>query len=249
MTTERPTLTRLLAGSGLPRQHRLRRHPASGSALRYLAGFHSRLTRVVIKAINQPGRPEFRVKVVGMLETASLLTECPMQRGVPVLQSGEVVEVRLFSVRDLVIFQCEMLSASTYPAPYLHLSWPQELCVIQVRSSARVQIDKTATFGLKFDNEVIPVPGHIVDLSTHGAAFLCDALGAVVGDEGHLVLVLEVDDKIPPVYVHPRCLVRSIRDPLHEGGCLQYGLEFVDISTHDALAIRAFLGAHEGRVE
>jgi hypothetical protein len=228
------------------RLHRLRRHAAQGSALRYLAGFHSRLTRVVIKAVTQAGRPEFRVQVVGMLEKVSLLTECPMVRGVPALITGEVVEVRLFSVRDLVLFQCEMMSASTYPAPYLHLSWPQELCVLQVRSSARVQIDKPATFGLRVGQEVIPVPGTIIDLSTHGAAFLCDALGAVAGDTGDLVLVLEVDNKLPPVYVHPRCVVRNVREPLHEGGCLQYGLEFVDLLMHDALAIRAYLGMREG---
>lgn len=227
------------------RTHRLRRHPAEGSALRYLSGFQSRLTRVVLKALNQPGRPEYRVKVAGMLERVSLLTECPMQRGAPALSPGELIEVRLFSLRDLVVFQCEMLTACTYPAPYLHLSWPAELCVLQVRSSARVQIDKPATFGLQVDHEVIPVSGHIIDLSTQGAAFLCDALGAVVGDEGELVLVLEVDSKLPPVYVHPKAVVRSVREPLHEGGCLQYGLEFLDIDMHDALAIRAFLGLRE----
>ena len=72
------------------------------------------------------------------------------------------------------------------------------------------------------------------------------ALGAVVGDSGELVLVLDIDSKLPPVYVHPRAVVRSVREPLHEGGCMQYGLEFLDISMHDALAIRAFLGLREG---
>jgi hypothetical protein len=37
-----------------------------------------------------------------------------------------------------------------------------------------------------------------------------------------------------------------VREPLHDGGCLQYGLEFVDIGMHDALAIRAYLGLREG---
>ena len=227
------------------RGHRLRRHPASGAALRYLAGFHSRVNRVVIKATEQPGRPEYRVQAIGMLEGVSLLTECPLVRGAPPFRAAEPVEVRLFSLRDLVVFQSEMLTASTYPGPYLHLAWPHELCVIQVRASARIQLDKPATFGLRVDQEVIPVAGHIIDLSTDGAAFLCDALGAVVGDEGELVLVLEIDPRLAPVYVHPRAVVRSMREPLHPGGCLQYGLEFVDISPQDAMAIRAFLGALE----
>jgi len=228
------------------RVHRLRRHAAEGAALRYLAGFQSRLNKVVLKALNQPGRPEYRVQVVGMLEGVSLLTECPLSRGVPALSSGELIEVRLFSVRDLVVFQCEMMTASTYPAPYLHLSWPLELCVLQVRSSARVQIDKPATLGLRVDDQLIPVTGNIIDLSPQGAAFLCDALGAVVGDVGELVLVLEIDSKLAPVYVHPKAVVRSVREPLHAGGCMQYGLEFIDIDMHDALAIRAYLGLREG---
>lgn len=229
-----------------PRVHRLRRHAAEGPALRYLAGFQSRLNKVVLKALNQAGRPEYRVQVVGMLEGISLLTECPLVRGVPAISSGEPIEVRLFSVRDLVVFQCELMTASTYPAPYLHLSWPQELCVLQVRASARVQIDKPATLGLQVDHQLIPVTGNIIDLSTQGAAFLCDALGAVVGDVGELVLVLEVDATLPPVYVHPKAVVRSVREPLHEGGCMQYGLEFIDIDMHDALAIRAYLGLRDG---
>ena len=227
------------------RLHRLRRHAAEGSALRFLSGFQSRLTRVVLKAVQQPNRPEYRVPVVGMLEQVSLLTACPLVRGAPALSPGEVIEVRLFAVRDLVIFQCEMLAASTYPAPYLHLSWPQELCVLRVRSSARVQLDKPATFGLQVGDEVIAIAGNLVDLSTQGAAFLCDSHAAVPGDQGELVLVLEVDHKLPPVYVHPRCVVRSVREPLHPGGCQQYGLEFTDIVMHDALAIRAFLGGRE----
>ena len=244
MPTERNPLREAQASP--PRKtHRLRRHPAVGQGLRYLAGFHNRHTQVVLKAVNQPGRPEYRVGVVGMLEQVSLIVECPMIRGIPALGTGEALEVRLFAVRDLVLFQCEMLTASTYPGPYLHLSWPQELCVLQVRSSARVTLDKPATFGLQVDRQLIPVPGHIIDLSTEGAAFLCDALGAVVGDQGELVLVLEVDGKLPPVFVHPRVVVRSVREPLHAGGCLQYGLEFLDLALDEALAIRAFLGLRE----
>ena len=246
-----PRTTRPPSDSGEEQSARrlrpLRRHAAKGSALRYLAGFHSRLTRVVLKAITRPGRPEHRVPVVGMLDGHSLLTQCPMQDGVPALRCGEVVEVRLFSVRDLVIFQTEVLAHSTYPAPYLHLAWPSELCVVQVRTSARTQIDKPATFGLKYGDQVLPVAGALVDLSISGAAFLCDSLGAMLGDEGELVLVLEVDARMPPIYVHPRCVVRSVRAPLHPGGCLQYGLEFIDISMHDTLAIRAYLGALQGQ--
>ncbi|MDE3011590.1 MAG: PilZ domain-containing protein [Pseudomonadota bacterium] len=245
MTTERdPAFEPELATP--QRAHRLRRHAAQGTALRYLGGFRNHQTRVVLKALEQPGRPEFRVSTVGMLEPLSLLTECPLTRGVPAVTAGEPLEVRLFALRDLVLFQSEMLSASTYPAPYLHLAWPQELCVIQVRASARVQIDKPATFALELDGKVVPLSGHLIDLSTRGAAFLCDALGALVGDSGELVLVLEVDAGLPPVYVHPRAVVRSVREPLHHGGWLQYGLEFVDIDVHDALAIRAFLGMHQG---
>ncbi len=224
----------------------MRRLPAKGKALRYLAGFHSRLTRVVLKAVNQPGRPEFRVPVVGALDGHSLLTQCPVRDGVPAIKCGEVLEVRLFAVRDLVIFQTEVLAHSTYPAPYLHLGWPIELCVVHVRSSARTVLDKPATFGLHIDGQVLPVTGSVVDLSVSGAAFVCDSLGAILGDKGELVLVLEIDPRLPPVYVHPRCVVRSVREPLNPGGCLQYGLEFIDPSLHDALAIRAFLGALQG---
>ncbi len=230
------------------RQHHLRRHPAQGAAaLRYLAAFHARLDRVVLKALGQPGRPEYRVPVVGRIENHSLLTACPMAHGLPQVKPGEALEVRLFAVRDLVIFQSEVLAQSSFPAPYLHLAWPVELCVVQVRSSTRVQIDKPATFGLRIDQEVLPVSGSLVDLSPTGAAFLCDALGAMQGDEGDLVLMLEVDPRLPPVYVHPRCVIRSVREPLHPGGCLQYGLEFTQVSLHDTLAIRAYLGAVEAR--
>lgn len=245
MPSERRILDRAPTAA-TPKVHRLRRHPAEGAALRYLAGFRHRNTRVVLKALALPGRPEFRVQAVGMLEHTSLLTECPMDRGLPALAGGTPIEARLFAVRDLVVFQCEMICAATFPAPYLHLSWPHELCVVQVRASARVQIEKTATFGLRVDDELIPVSGQVVDLSTSGAAFLCDSLGAQVGDEGELVLLLEVDGKLPPVYVHPRAVVRSVREPLHPGGCLQYGLEFSSIDMHDTLAIRAYLGLRDG---
>lgn len=228
-----------------PRLHRLRRHPAQGSALRYLAGFRSQLTRVVLKAVERPGRPEFRVPVIGMLEGLSLLTECPAVPGGPALQTGEALEVRLFSVRDLVIFQSEVLAQADYPARYLHLAWPQELSVLPVRAAARVPIDKTATFTRTLDGHLVPVSGTVVDLSTRGAALLCDIPGAGVGDTGELVLVLEVDAQLPPVYVHPRCVVRSAREAAQPGACPQYGLEFVDLSLHDALAIRAFLGLRE----
>lgn len=200
--------------------------------------------RVVLRPLRDGNQVEYPATLAGRLDGASLLIDWPSDRdGLVPMRVGERVDVKFFSERDLVMFQVDVGLCCFRPRPYLHLQWPKEVAVVEVRTIARVPISKEAALlgAPQEDGKQEQIRGRLVDLSLGGAAFVCEQGSLAVGTQSQLMLSIRPDAGRTAVYVRPACVMRSRRE-LAPGEGFQYGIQFLDPSINDRLVLLAIVG-------
>jgi c-di-GMP-binding flagellar brake protein YcgR len=142
-----------------------------------------------------------------------------------------------------VIFQIDVGLCCFRPRPYLHLNWPKEIGVVEIRTVARIPMAKPATLARpgSADEPGEQVKGKVIDLSLGGAAFVCPTASLVVGEQGEMLLTINPDAGRVAVNVRPRCAVRSRRE-LPNGEGFQYGIQFLEPTINDRLVLLAIVG-------
>ena len=230
---------------GAPGGRQMRKLPLSSEAGReYFETLCADVRRVMLRPLRDGNTAEYPATLTGRLEGASLMIAWPSDReGLLPMRVGERIEVKLFSERDLVIFQVDVGLCCFRPRPYLHLNWPKEVGVVEVRTVARIPMAKPAVLA-RASADGSPgeqVHGKVVDLSLGGAA-LVSACGTLpVGELGELLLTISPDAGRVAVNVRPRCAVRSRRElPAGEG--FQYGIQFLEPTINDRLVLLAIVG-------
>lgn len=122
------------------------------------------------------------VKVVGWVEGHSLIVTAPRARtGRLVLQAGEHALLRVFTGTSAFAFKSTVLKTSRPPFEYLHLSFPDNIERLEVRSSPRFRVDLPAA--ITPAGGATKAEGTIRNLSTTGALLeAADPIGNV-GEE------------------------------------------------------------------
>ncbi len=180
------------------------------------------------------------VKLLGWSEDEDLLvsamTQCGMELTLPV---GVPLEIKLLAGKGIVSFQSAIRQACHAPYPYLHLAYPQELAIRQLRRSLRASVSLPAR--VSGGRDAASYDGMLATLSASGGMLALPLLFAQIGDELLLMLSLQLADQ------EHRLVLRSVVRNMHthtEVGHVPmvcYGLEFLDAATAERLVIEQFI--------
>jgi hypothetical protein len=177
-------------------------------------------------------------RVVGWVEGQSFILTTPQSTtGRLVLHQGEVVVVRVFTGRSAFAFRCSVLRNTSPVGDFLHLSFPQAIDGVDVRSSPLFRLGLPATVSTASTGE--PVQATIDNMGSTGALLLCAAPLGATGDSVKVAFELVLHD-VPVALV----LNASIRTAEAAEGHHRHGVSFVDPTAHERLVLAAFVCFH-----
>lgn len=186
-------------------------------------------------------RSLFRVEYLGLVPNTSLIVGCPQREGrlVPV-GSGQNVSVTLFVSRYVHAFAAQVLCVHRHPLPHMHLSHPDSVKTSVLRGAKRIPLESRILGLLKVDGN-ISIPVSIIDLSNNGLALLSEY---PVGEAGLVVnLAFSVASGERTQLIRASGVIRSARQ-LKSQQVYRYGVELVDLSPEQRIAIQASVYHH-----
>jgi hypothetical protein len=193
--------------------------------------------RVQIEPPAQLGGGRVSAKVVGWVEGYSLVLTLPhTPSGRLCLHAGESVVVRVFTGRSAFAFGCSVLRSTLKPpCDYLHLSFPDVIDGVDVRSSPRVRIGLAAKVTPPAGTE--PVPATIDNIGSTGALLVSEAPLGSPGDRIQVAFDLVLHDV--PVSLALGAEIRSA--DAGDGAHVRHGVAFVEPSANDRLVLAALV--------
>jgi hypothetical protein len=172
--------------------------------------------------------------VVGWVERQSLILTVPRTAsGRLSLQPGELVVVRAFTGRSAYAFCCSVLRKAANPLDYLHLSFPEAIDGVDVRTSPRFRLRMPAKIAAKGATAVAAL---IDNMGATGASVACGEPLGRVGERIEVAFDLVLHDV--PVALALQAEIRAVDAA---GGVHRHGVCFVDPSPNDRLVLAAFV--------
>jgi hypothetical protein len=171
--------------------------------------------------------------VVGWVERQSLILTVPQTTaGRLCLHPGEVVVVRAFTGRSAYAFRGTVLKKTAKPFDYLHLTFPDVINGVDVRTSPRFRIGLPAKAAA---DGAAPVAAQIDNMGATGALVACGEPLGRVGDRFQLAFELVLHEV--PVALSLQAEIRTVQDA---GGTHRHGVAFAP-GPNDRLALAAFV--------
>jgi hypothetical protein len=191
--------------------------------------------RVQVEPPPQVGSSRASARVVGWVEGQCIILTGP-QIGArrTYFQAGEVVVVRVFTGRSAFAFGCTVLKTTATPVDYVHLSFPDSIAGVDVRSSPRVRLNLGAKAAAQ-DAEARDAT--IDNIGCTGALIVCGHPLGAVGDSVSVEFDVVLHDV--PVSLSLRAAIRSIDNA--GDGPHRYGVSFVDPGPNDRLILAALI--------
>lgn len=187
------------------------------------------------------GERRYRVTLIGINPAHSLVVTAPEIGGhaVQVVQD-EHFAVRAFAGTRAIGFHCRALKTATQPYRYLHLSYPDQVQNVQVRSAPRIPLSLPIRLS-KGGQEIDGV--EFSDLGINGAMIEAGSAMLEVGDELQLGFSLHLPDLEPQVLeLHAK--VRGVEVLAGEPVRRRCGLQFDAPELRVGLALRAYVFGH-----
>ncbi|MGH8638867.1 MAG: flagellar brake protein [Burkholderiales bacterium] len=193
--------------------------------------------RVQIAPPEQIGAGRLSATVVGWVEGKSLILTIPQTpAGRLCLHAGEYVVVRAFTGRSAFAFSCTVLRSTVKPCDYLHLSFPDRIDGVGVRSSPRFRLGLPARVKLAQGSEAIQVT--IDNIGSTGALLVCDRPLGATGDSVEVAFDVVLHDV--PVSLALRAQIKTA-DQAADAAHYRHGVFFVEPSTNDRLILAALV--------
>lgn len=179
----------------------------------------------------------FLVRLIGYAKNSGVIVSVPEVNGAPVmLRDGQAFVGRFFSGLSAYAFPTSVLRQTNVPYPHLHLTYPREVGVQEVRKSPRIDTDLIAALSLPTGKEGA---GKLVDLSAHGAGIRTKQELAAKGDVIQVKFKVSVQG-IDSVLVLAAEVCNAKHDP--EQPMPHFlGLRFVDVEASAQFALTAFV--------
>jgi len=189
---------------------------------------------------------KYPVHLLGYAENRSLFISSPLRDGNEVLLDKDcVVAVRLLVGKNVCAFETKVLYRSIQPYTYYHLAYPEEITVLQVRNSERVETLIETDVDSDFD--IIgnwPRAAKINNLSKTGARMISST---DLGENGQEILLqFEVTVSGINKRVCLPSIIRNVEN--NESGDdekFTVGVQFLELTDEEMLTLSTYIYEHE----
>lgn len=181
----------------------------------------------------------YAVKLIGFLRGKGLIVSTPTQDGkVLLMRDGQSFVVRVFSGKSVYAFPTSIFKVANVPYPHLHLSWPSQVKGLVVRSGARTKVNLITAIRDAGNNANAAYLGN---LSTGGCSLTAKTSLGATADRIGIKFKVTINDV--EQYIDLEGIIRSIsrENNANDVAVIQYGIQFIDISAGDQLALTAFV--------
>lgn len=220
------------AASQTPRQSSARQAVASLDSSRIQIG-----DAIVLQTTSEA--PKLSARLIGYLKNRSVITTQPEIDGeLVMLREGQAFTVRFFSGKSVCEFATNILKQTSVPYPLVHLAYPRELKVQEVRRSARIAVDLIAA--IEFSGQAGQSSGKLIDLGAHGAGLCAKTALGQKGDFLRLKFKLSIQGV--DSYLVLNSEIRNVlkREGDHAMPYL-HGLNFSGVESNSQLALSAYV--------
>jgi c-di-GMP-binding flagellar brake protein YcgR len=186
-------------------------------------------------------KQRYYVKLIGYLNKKSVLVSHPVQdEKLLFVKKGESFLVRGFSGTKTYEFTADVLNVCLAPYPYLHLSFPQQISTVNMRSALRAKIRLVCSILPKKGDAAVAAT--IEDMSISGARIHSRFEFGRVGEELDLSFRLPVDGE-EQLFIVPAIVrnVGSVSEGVGEEKLVMTGLEFHQPDGYERTLLHNFI--------
>lgn len=186
------------------------------------------------------GEERLNSRVIGWIPGVSILVSTPKQDDrVILVRNKQKVTVRFVNDTSAVAFESEVRNVCTHPVPYLHLAYPQEIEIDEVRKARRIQVSIDAILTNPLSPPGERYKGIINDLSQSGGRVISEPKLGKVGDTVAIRCTLD----IPPLkrMLRAEGIIRSRTLNINDVDTHLYGIEFNKVAEEDLLLLIAYV--------
>jgi len=189
---------------------------------------------------------KYHVQLLGYAENRSLLISSPLRDGKEVLLEKDcVVAVRLLVGKNVCAFETKVLYRSIQPYSYYHLAYPEDITVLQVRNSERV--DTLIETDVDSDFDIVgdwPRAAKINNLSKTGARMISSTH---LGEKGQEILLqFEVTVSGINKRVCLPSIIRNVENnELEEDEKFTVGVQFLELTDEETLTLSTYIYENE----
>lgn len=186
-----------------------------------------------------PELPRFVVSLIGYLKNKGIIVTPPESAGgLVMLREGQAFVGRFFSGQSAYAFSTSLVKQTSVPFPHLHLAYPRDLRVQEVRKSPRIDVQMIAAIEL-IDGEG-QFSGKICNLSATGAALRTKQRMASKGDKLRVKFKLRIHGM--ETFLTVPCEVRMATENRDDPSMpFLWGLHFIDPDHHAHFALSAYV--------
>lgn len=191
--------------------------------------------RLIVEPPPKLGEQAAVVRLIGYVNDLSLLVTMPDTRnwsGAPI--EGDAFSVRAFSGRHAYGFLTAVEKRIVTPFEYLHLRFPRQITMRQIRNAERIATRLNA----RILESTQPVPAVVTNLSASGAEVRIPGAARSVTDALAIELILEVHEVRTPVLVNG--VIRNV-SALADADGFNYGVQFVDVNPQVNIFLKSFV--------
>ena len=193
---------------------------------------------------------KYPVQLLGYAENRSLLISTPLREGKEVLLDKDcVVAVRLLVGKNVCAFETKVLYRSIQPYTYYHLAYPENITVLQVRNSERV--DTLIETDVDSDFDIVgdwPRSATINNLSKTGARMVSPTRLGEKGQEILLqfeVVVSGINKRVCLPSIIRNVENASVDGDETEGSLYTVGVQFLELTDEETLTLSTYIYENE----
>jgi hypothetical protein len=200
--------------------------------------------RLQLEPQSQPGHERFSVKVIGFLKGVSLLVTAPIgSDGLRVLlKENDKVVLRSFSGVNAFAFISTVTRIFTIPYAYMHLSFPDSVQGIKIRSTPRIKSNIVATVQKSSDTST-QISAVISDINTNGASLVSKQPLGNTGDNLHMNFRVHLHNV--EAFLSVNGIIRTVthddEPDAKKNGLTRHGIEFQDTQPSDYVVLQSLI--------
>lgn len=193
--------------------------------------------RLYLQYIRRDGITEvLPCNLIGFVEGQGLIIRLIGDAVMPMLEVGQNITTRMTVGDSRYAFSCEVLTVTKNPYPHIHLSYPQEISGVMMRSAPRFRMKLPLRLSLQMENEVVSVL--ISDISSTGACLLAEL---PLGEDSD---TLNIEFRVPfdQTLISLPCNVCYVLSEQDEGqSYYRHGVAFEFNSDEEQLQLERFI--------